>query len=215
MYTDAFGRRHRFTPRLRFIESPEGEGGGGDSTLGFPAETSVAEMTPEQQAAYWKHQSKAQQKARETAERERDTFKPKADQFDQLEQQSLSDQEKALNTARDEARREGEVLGAGRYLKEAVKGRFQALTGKSDEEVETAFAHVDAQSFATDGGDLDLDAIKKFADTFGSKAPAGGDPDPVRTAIARMSGGTGSSGGNAGSVADIRQQRLERLQGSK
>jgi hypothetical protein len=220
--TNAFGQRITCTPRIRFVDPPEGGSGGGGSEnqgggdgggadKGFPDGTPLEQMTEAQQIAYWKHQSrKHEQTAKSRADY--DDLKSKADELAQLKAANQTEQEKALNEARDEARRQGENIGAERYLKDAVMGRFQALTGKSDEDVAKAFAHVDAHSFVNDKGDLDVDALKEFAGTFG---PADGNDtpaDPVKDALARQRTGAAAGGSGSGSINEMRKARLEKLQ---
>jgi hypothetical protein len=178
---------------------------------GYPLETPVADMPAEQQAAYWRHEAKKQQKKTDGV----DIAKLQADaaELAALKAASATDQDKAL----EEARREGEVIGAEKYLKGAVKGSFRALTGMSKEDVETAFAHVDASSFTGADGAIDDEKLEQFAATFGQNA--GGAPgsiqDPVAEALRRQQAGGGGGNGNAGSVADIKAQRKELLAPSK
>lgn len=161
-----------------------------DAARGFPSDTAVDDMTPQQQAAYWRDQSKKQQKIAEDR-KDYDDLKEKADKLAKIEADNATDQEKAL----EDARRQGENIGAERYLKDAVMGRFQALTGKTDDEVATTFAHVDPSSFTDDKGEIVAEKLKAFADTFGT--PAGSkQEDVVAAALARQraaGGGSGSS----------------------
>ncbi len=182
-----------------------------EASRGFPAETPIEQMTAEQQAAYWKFQArKHENEAKSRADY--DDLKAKADELAQIKAANQTDQEKALNDARDEARREGENIGAERYLKDAVMGRFQALTGKNDDDVAKAFAHVDAHSFVTDTGDLDVDALKEFAGTFGSATSSSTPADPVKAALERQRNGAAAGSSGSGSINEMRKQRLEKLQ---
>ena len=114
-----------------------------------------------------------------------------------------TEQEKALEAARQQ----GENIGAERYLRDAVIGRFQALTGRTDEEVATTFAHVDPKSFTDDKGDIVADKLKAFADTFGSKN--GGKPvDHVAAALAAQ---RAAAGGAGSSIAEKRKQTRESM----
>lgn len=162
-----------------------------DALNGFPSDTAVADMKPEEQAAYWRAESKKQQKK---ADEKSDYDKLKADseELARVKAKNATDEEKAI----EEARREGENIGAERYLKDAVKGRFQALTGKTDEEVETVFAHVDPKSFVDEKGDIVAGKLKTFAEGFGKKDEGGKHKDPVAEALERQrqaASGSGSS----------------------
>jgi len=168
-------------------------------------------MTTDQQVAYWKFQArKHENEAKSRADY--DDLKAKADELAQLKAANQTEQEKALEEAREAARREGENIGAERYLKDAVMGRFQALTGKSEEDVTKAFAHVDAHSFVNDKGDLDVDALKEFASTFGVASTQGTPADPVKAALERQRTGSAAGGSGSGSISEMRKARLEKLQ---
>lgn len=177
-----------------------------DAVNGFPSETPVADMTPEQQAAYWRDQAKKQQKKNEGIDLAK--LQAAADELEALKAAGATDQEKAL----DEARREGENIGAEKYLKDAVTARFQTLTGKTDEEIETIFAHVDAKSFTDDKGVIDATKLKAYADTFG--APAGGkqNEDPVAAALARQ---RAAGGGSGSSISEKRKEVRESMTPTK
>ena len=55
-------------PWLRYVDPGDGANGTPkDDDLGFPKDTPVDDMTPEQKVAYWHNQSKVQQRAREDA----------------------------------------------------------------------------------------------------------------------------------------------------
>lgn len=195
---------------IRFVEdNGDGQGAGGDSDLGFPANTAWRDMQPAEQVAYWQHQSRKHENT-VNARRDYDQLKADSEELARVRQESQTDQEKALDQARDEARREGENIGAERYLKDAVTGRFQALTGKTDDEVATIFAHVDAKSFTSDSGDIDVEKLRGFAATVGTTKQESQQQshDPVREALERQRGGGGSQ---AGSIRELKNQRREAL----
>lgn len=169
---------------------------------GFPSETPVADMTETQQTAYWRFTAKKKTKELEGI----DLTKLQADaaELATLKAANATDQDKAL----EEARREGEVIGAEKHLKTAVRAKFQLLTGKTDEEVETTFAHVDALSFTDDKGEIVAEKLKAFADTFGPKGDGNKPEDAVAAALARArqaAGGTGTS------IADKRKATREAM----
>ncbi|WP_382307295.1 hypothetical protein [Herbiconiux sp. UC225_62] len=209
---NAFGQRIYCNPYLRFVDPPEGTengggGGGNPDDLGFPKDTPLTDMTPEQQAAYWRNEAKKQQKRAEGFS-DYEQLKADAAELARLKAENATEQEKAI----EEARRDGENIGAERYLKDAVQGRFQALTGKTEEEVATAFAHVDPKSFTDDKGAIDADKLKAFAEVFGTKTPSGNTPDPVAEALARQ---RAAGGGSGSSIAEKRKETRESLTKSK
>lgn len=174
-----------------------------EAERGFPSNTPVDQMTTAQQAAYWKDQSKKQQKIAE-GRSDYDTLKAAADELAQRKADEASEHDKALAAARQD----GENIGAERYLRDAVIGRFQALTGRTDEEVATTFAHVDPKSFTDDKGDIVAEKLKAFADTFGPKDSSGKPVDHVAAALAASR----AAGGGAGSsIAEKRKQTRESM----
>lgn len=225
---NAFGQRIRINPYLRYVTDDDQAAAAAaaaeavriaaeqalaakaaeDAQNGFPGGTPVDQMTEPQKAAYWRHESKKQQKINES-HRDYDELKAQAAELATIKAANATEQEKAV----EQARREGENIGAERYLREAVKGRFQALTGKTSAEVDTTFAHVDPKSFTDDKGEILADKLQTFAATFVTKAGGSGDePDPVRAALERQRGG---GSGGAGSIAELQAQRREKLQPKK
>jgi hypothetical protein len=207
---NAFGQRIPTNPRLVFHSDPDAPPSGGNPAdqpvdLGFPANTPVAEMTTEQQVAYWKHNARKHEKTA-TARADYDQLKADSAELAQLRAANATEQDKAL----DEARRDGENIGAARYLKQAVMGRFQGLTGKDTAEVDTIFAHVDPTSFTDANGDIDADALAKYAATFGKKEDGNIPPtDPVKAALERTQNPGAAGGSGGGSIAQLKQQRKE------
>ncbi|GIT80188.1 hypothetical protein LLS1_18570 [Leifsonia sp. LS1] len=220
--TNAFGQRINCLPRLRFIDGEPDKGGGDDGNkgggdLGFPADTPLTEMTVEQREAYWKQQARKHESTAKSRQ-DYDQLKADSEELAKLKKDGQTDQEKALEEAREEARREGENLGAERYLKDAVTARFGALTGKSQEDVDKAFAHIDVHSFVGQDGAIDNDALTEFASTFGTNDNGGGSSqqiDPVKAALERQRGGGTGGGDGSGSIQAIREAAREKLAPAK
>lgn len=224
---DAFGQRIICNPRLMFKDGGGGGGGGGDDAAaqaaaatkflednGYPDKTKVEDMELSQQVAYWHSQSKKQQRLAE-GKADPDELKAAQDELEKLRKGQLTEQEKAVEEARDQARREGEVIGSEKYLRVAVTAMFQLLTGKTEDEVATTFDVVDPKKFLDDKGEILADKLKAFAETFGTKGAGngGGTGDPVRDALNRLNGGGGGNGG--GSVSELKKARKEELKPSK
>lgn len=216
---NAFGQRVYCNPRLTFVDPPEGGNGGqgGDAGAaggadnagdkGYPENTAVADMTTDQQLAYHKyHSRKHEDRERELQRRQADYDKYKADsdELAQLKAQNATAEEKAL----EDARRDGENIGAARYLKEAVKGRFQGLTHKTSDEVDKIFAHVDALTFTDDKGDINVTALTEYAATFGTNDGNGTTEDPVAEALKRQ---RQAGGGSGSSISDRRKATRESM----
>lgn len=218
MKFDSFGRPITCRPRLRFLDGDENGGGGDDqqNQNGFPADTPVAEMTQEQQVAYWKHQSRKHE--RRAGERsDYDQLKADSEELARLRAANQTDAERALEEAREEARREGENLGAQRYLRDAVIGRFQRLTGMDDAETTEAFGDlgIDPAQFVKDDGEIDVDRIGKLAArvTPGGATKTTPSGDPIRDAMERQQQKPGATSG--GSISEMARLRVAELQGNK
>lgn len=227
---DAFGQRVLCQPRLSFMApKPAPAGGGGPKnddknkpkkgdpveldgeTFNFPADTAIADMKPEEQAEYWRHQSKKQQKlAKEAKPADYAQLQAAAAKLEKLERKKLPKQERKHQREVEDARREGENIGAERYLKDAVQGRFQGLTGMKSEDAEKIFAHLDVRSFIDDEGNLDDDAIAEYAVAHGSAGGSGGHgPDPVRDSQRRQKPNGSGEGGQ--SMKERREATRDRL----
>jgi hypothetical protein len=160
----------------------------GDVDLGFPKETPVEQMTPEQQAAYWKNQSKVQQTARETAERGKKAYEvfgtpeelqAARDATERARLDALGDNERAIEEAKAAGRAEGVAQSATKHLVSGVTGMLLALTKNAAESFEDATARVNAAigfadltKFLGDDGELDAAKVQTFAQSIG---PVDGD----------------------------------------
>lgn len=173
---------------------------------GFPANTPVAEMTPEQSAAYWKFQSRKHEKAATAAQK----------LVDDAAEAAKTDEQKR----EDRLRREGEALGAQPFIKRAVRGELRAATGLAPAEVDELLEFADPNTFLTDG-DVDDAKIAKFAARVKAgdgvtPPPASGPPASVLAglggAAAPRSGTTAPQGS---SLADKKKAAKERLENSR
>lgn len=222
--TNAFGQRITCMPRLRFIDPEPGTGGGGEDPdkkggddLGFPANTPLTEMTVDQREAYWKHQARKHENTVKSRQ-DYDQLKADSEELAKLKKDGQTEKEREIEEARETARREGENLGAERYLKDAVTARFEALTGKKSEDVAKAFAHIDVHSFIGQDGAIDNDALTEFASTFGTDGNGGSSSqqiDPVKAALERQRGGGNGGGDGSGSIQAIREAAREKLAPAK
>ena len=142
---------------------------GPEQPNGFPVDTPLSEMSVEQREAYWKHQSRKHEDAAKALKAENDQLKPAAAEAEALRQASLSEQEKALEAAREEARREGENLGATSWqrvaVEEAIIGAAKAAgrysTDDDREAVEALLSMIDPSALITAEGKLDRAKVEK------------------------------------------------------
>lgn len=152
-----------------------GEGGEGGSTdPGYPANTPIADMTVEQQMAYWKAQS---QKHEKRASKFKDLtpeslaeLRQKAEAHDALQHELMSDHEKAIEEARATARAEA----AAEMLPQLVAAKFEsASAGRlSEDSLSKILAPLDLTKFVTDGK-VDGSKVAAYVDEV---APAALDP---------------------------------------
>lgn len=140
----------------------------GDAQSVFPANTPVADMTAEQQVAYWKHQSRKHEdrvKAMsdyESVKAERDDLKAKHQTADE---KALED---ATTAAADAARAEER----SRHLSRLFAAEFRAAVGGRipADRVATLVAPLNPTHFLTPDGEVDTDKVQQYVDGL---APVG------------------------------------------
>ena len=138
---------------------------------GFPENTPVVEMTPGQQAAYWKDKARKHE-ARANERRDYDDIKAKADQYDTLANASKTEQERAIEAARTETTEQVRAEERGKAnvrlvdaeMRAAVAGRLTA------EQLSVILDPIDRTKFVTAGGEVDTEKITAF---IAGIAPAG------------------------------------------
>jgi hypothetical protein len=169
----------------------------------FPANTSTADMTAEQQAAYWKFHSR---------KHENDS-RSRAQELEELRRKSMTDEEQRL----EDVRRQGELIGAEKFLGDAVHGHLRALTGKSDEDVDSALAFVDTTKFLGADGLLDRTKVAAFATSLGKAAPAAptGPLNAQSALAAGMSRGDQATTRQGGSIQERRVELAAKYSGRK
>lgn len=93
------------SPQLAAVVAPVAPATPATGEQGYPANTPVTEMTMEQQVAYWRHHSR-QHEERAKSRADYDQIKARADQLAALEAASMSEHEKAVQSAKDAGRAE-------------------------------------------------------------------------------------------------------------
>jgi hypothetical protein len=117
-------------------------------------------MTVDQQAAYWKDKARKHE-ARANARGDYDDIKAKAAELDKIREQQMSETEKAVNKAREEALAEGKRQAMTDLSTKYTRAMLEtALTtrGRTPEQVETLLRHVNFESYVANG-EPDTDAI--------------------------------------------------------
>lgn len=151
-------------PGLESEAKPEGEGDT-QKVVGFPSDTAVKDMTPEQQAAYWKHHAqKHENRVKAYGGVTPEQARKAAEDLEEVRRKSLSDTERAIEEARDTARQEVTAEAAKREAATALK---MALRGRT---IDGSLAF-DRPDFVKDGS-ADTEAIIDWVEK--NSQPVGG-----------------------------------------
>ena len=105
---------------------------------GYPENTPLAEMTTEQQVAYWKHQSrKHERRANERADYEQ--LAEKASKWEEAQRAGMSDTDRALEEARAQARNDALREARQESAERLVAAEFRAAARDVDPKVLEGF----------------------------------------------------------------------------
>lgn len=156
-------------------QQEEQNGDDGNVDLGFPADTALDDMTDEQRVAYWKNQSKVQQRKHEAEVRERKAEAARLEaSLDELRLKSLSAEERAaeeaVRTARVEAAAEARVAILPRLAVAELRAR-----GLSAEDAAERVEFLDLSKLVDESGEL----VAERLDRLVPAAPAGLSPQQV------------------------------------
>lgn len=196
------------------VEATDEQGRG----LGFPKETPTERMKPEEQAAYWRNQSRTQEKARRTWEQTFAGKKPEEVQaaLDELATKNMTEQEQAIEKARKEGIEQGRQAGGSMSTEETAMLLLESILEHRVDEGrrKTLLTTVDLSKVAGEDGKVDPVKVRAVADAL---APAGtvgpGNRDQARRTTDL---GGGRRGGSQGSgVAAGRDLFAERRGGQK
>jgi hypothetical protein len=143
-----------------------------DKDLGFPKDTPVAEMKPVEQAAYWRDKARKHE-GRNSEWQQALGGKTAAEvkaEIDTLRREKLSDQEKAVEDAKKEARESA----ASEYAPKAARAVFElALTHVEDTtERSEILEAIDLKSVIKENGDIDTDKVNRIVARL-APTPAG------------------------------------------
>lgn len=147
-------------PRLRFLEDPDPDAGGGDENKGdpaFPANTPVKDMTPEQQAAYNLHQArKHEARVKAFGDWTPEKIEALQNEANTLRTKSQTTEEKAIEDAKEAGRAEIRSVLASERVKNALA---KALEGRIPDA--GALLDVDRSKFVK-GDQADVEAINAW-----------------------------------------------------
>ena len=151
-----------------------GSGSGGDgsgSGKGFPENTPLAEMSAEQREAYWKDKARKHEQ-RANARADYDDIKAKADKYDQHVQQSKTEQEQAIDAAKEEARKQAKAEFGQQLVAAEFRGRIgDRLDAEQRDEL---LESINSNQYLTPDGEVDTDKVARFVDNFVPKPSESG-----------------------------------------
>jgi hypothetical protein len=151
--------------------SGAGSGGNGDDNdLGFPKNTRIADMKPEEQAAYWRHQARKHEGNFKglVGDRSVDDVKKDLEEYGRIRQEQLTPSEKAIQEAEQRGREAATTESSQKAAKAILRAGLEARE-LSDEDVAEIVDSIDVRRFIKDG-DIDTSGLASFAQRF---TPAG------------------------------------------
>jgi hypothetical protein len=159
------------------------------SEFNFPAATPVSEMTVEQRAEYWREKAQKHEKIWKSRADDYDALKAKAAKHDALERELMSDKDKAVAQAKDDA----DAAARNTYAPKLVAAEFKAAAaGRIDaERLATIIEPLDLSKFLDAAGDVDTAKVSKFVDGIAPKAPE--QRGPTSQGAGRRDSSTGPS----------------------
>jgi hypothetical protein len=146
----------------------DGDTGGGTGGApqvnehGFPDRTPVADMAPEQQAAYWKHQARKH----EDRVRALGDYEQIKTERDRLKAEHQTADEKALEDAQKAAADAARADERGKYAPRLFAAEFRAAAAGRipAEKLAAIIEPLDTTKFLTPDGEVDADKVKQFVD---------------------------------------------------
>lgn len=143
---------------------------------GFPVDTPVAEMSPDQQVAYWKHKAR---KHEDVAKSRQDYDSIKAE-LDRLRQDSMSESEKAIAEAKQAALAEGRTAALSEIGDKVIDAHMAALVSAGllqKEDHDFLLETIDRSKIIRDG-DVDTDKLHQIVQKFFPAGNGRGGRDP-------------------------------------
>ena len=148
---------------------------------GYPAGTAPADMTPEQQAAYWQARAHKQGEQLKTLP----GLKAKADAYDKHVAESATEQERALAAARADGAAEA-LRGQGNQYATQMLNLLLTARDVTPEQREAILIGFNPAPFISDDGSIDDEQLAAWAALFtGAAAPAATDRWAAKVAGSR------------------------------
>jgi len=140
--------------------------------LGFPKDTPVAEMKPAEQTAYWQHQARKHEDRNKEWQKTHGgkTAAEVQAELTQLRNATMSESEKALETAKTEGRREASLAVAPQMFDVALKH-------VAEDRRKVLIDSLDLAKVIKEDGTVDTDKVTAIAATLAPPATGTGTPD--------------------------------------
>lgn len=154
----------------------QNETSGNESDKGFPAETKIVDMTPEQQAAYWKFQSRKHEGNATNLKAEVDALKaPKP--VPPVQSEAPKDTNDHAPLDKEALRKELLADLKREQAPELVRSQFEAIIGERlpEDTRNSLLEDLNLERFVKEDGSIDKDRIKEKAELL-----AGREVAPVR-----------------------------------
>lgn len=146
--------------------------------LGYPKDTRVAEMTAEQRAAYWKHQSQKHEGRYKSiaGDRSFDDIRKDLDELAEIRKSQQTPAEQALAEAREAGKAEAIKESSSKAATAIFRVALQAQ-GHDEKDIDDLVENFNVANFIGEDGDVDTDKLSTFAKRF---TPAGKADDKRR-----------------------------------
>ncbi len=146
--------------------------GTGQHPDGFPPNTPLAEMSVDQQAAYWKHQArKHEQRVKDMGDY--DQLKTQADEYQRLVTASQTEHERAVAEARRQGHAEALTAAGGQLVEQWL--RAAAANRLHQDSVNALLEGLDRSRFLTAQGGVDTDKVYAFVNSVAPQPATAGD----------------------------------------
>lgn len=143
--------------------APSDEGGDSGDT-DYPKGVQIKDMTPEQEAAWWKHHCRKNENALKNSVSQK-KFDELQAELDEAKKQSLSADEREIESriqaAREEARNETRAAYAPRLVREAIRATTAGRV--SADQLNDHLEFVDLSKFLTPEGEVDTEKVNAYS----------------------------------------------------
>lgn len=136
--------------------------------LGFPAETPTERMTEGERTAYWRNQTKVQQKLAD-GRKDYDQQKADAEKWRAQQQSQMTPSEQAIAAAKLEAKKEAAVENADALVRGILASR-----GKAEVDINGLLEFVSPDRFVTADGKVDHQKVNAYANSVAPTSSSGG-----------------------------------------